>query len=912
MDEVRARAERVAEESSLESLAPASDPGQTGQKARSTPELVTAAKAGAEKLDRGREDLTPFEVSALEAIIVPDKRPAFDIVDDDFVADHELWRDLSSNAAIHARLTAAIPSVGRIELPGQQRISYGGTGFIVGPDLLMTNRHVAEIFASGVGDRCIRFRSGWQAAVDFKKERDRPEGSDREVRQVRMIHPWWDMALLEVPGIGESRGRLPLRLSARDARELAGRRIALIGYPAYDPLRNDPNVQDQLFQKVYRVKRLLPGEIATARRTESFGKLVDAAAHDASSLGGASGSAVIDLESGEVLALHFGGRYLDTNFAVPSAELARDPRIVDAGVNFAAGVSTLQPPNWLRAWDGLERVQGDEMDTSVPKSSRGPERRVPSVDMDDAGATAPEGSRLSFDVPLRITIELVTPRSLPSLAKAPAVPVAPTVERMVEPTHDTDYRSRGGYRDNFLRGFKVTMPRPVDESMLAPLKAGGTRLDYQNFSVLMHKQRRIAWITAANVTREARLRRPEAGRDYTRKGLGGLGPNDTERWFEDSRLESRYQLPDVFFTKDRGTFDKGHIVRRDDVAWGSTYNELVRGNGDTFHVTNCSPQIAQFNQSARGEDNWGDLENLVFAGAAQEQLCVFAGPVLTTDDETFVGRGDDGEPLRVRIPARYWKVIVAATETGISAHGFMLEQDLSGVDLEFVMPSNFQRLQLPLSAIEEAAGIDFGDEMRNADAWDSQESMDLAERAGLLRVSTSRLGRGEPPTPNIDDDDAAARELVGEEEGIEAPETVRHWRVAKSLLSLRTQVNAKAPGRSRASDGTIGDAAHASRSSDHNPWVRDGGDGVVTAMDITHDPGHGCDADQLAQAIVNSRDLRVKYVIWNRRIANSSAIGTALPWMWRNYGGSNPHDKHLHVSVKAEPTAYDDESLWMI
>ncbi|HKV33547.1 MAG TPA: hypothetical protein VJP89_04485, partial [Pyrinomonadaceae bacterium] len=59
------------------------------------------------------------------------------------------------------------------------------------------------------------------------------------------------------------------------------------------------------------------------------------------------------------------------------------------------------------------------------------------------------------------------------------------------------------------------------------------------------------------------------------------------------------------------------------------------------------------------------------------------------------------------------------------------------------------------------------------------------------------------------------------------------WRVAKSLLRLREQINELAPNRSKASDGTIGDAAHASRKSDHNPWVKDGSIGVVTAMDIT-------------------------------------------------------------------------------
>jgi beta-lactamase superfamily II metal-dependent hydrolase len=138
------------------------------------------------------------------------------------------------------------------------------------------------------------------------------------------------------------------------------------------------------------------------------------------------------------------------------------------------------------------------------------------------------------------------------------------------------------------------------------------------------------------------------------------------------------------------------------------------------------------------------------------------------------------------------------------------------------------------------------------------------------------------------------------------------WRAAKSLITLRDQVNQRAPRRSKASDGTIGDAAHCQRTSDHNPWVRDGSVGVVTALDITHDPARGCDANTLAEAIRASRDPRVKYIIWNRRIANSAAIGGSQPWQWRPYGGVNPHTRHVHISVKPDKASYDSTAVWAI
>ena len=139
-------------------------------------------------------------------------------------------------------------------------------------------------------------------------------------------------------------------------------------------------------------------------------------------------------------------------------------------------------------------------------------------------------------------------------------------------------------------------------------------------------------------------------------------------------------------------------------------------------------------------------------------------------------------------------------------------------------------------------------------------------------------------------------------------EALRPWRVAESLLQLRDQVNKKAPNRSKKSDGSIGDAAHATRASDHNPWVVDGSHGVVTAIDITHDPDNGFDAERLAKALQSAQDPRLKYIIWNRRILSS----TKKPWKWRNYSGSNPHTKHIHISVHSEKSKYDGTGAWTI
>jgi lysozyme family protein len=140
----------------------------------------------------------------------------------------------------------------------------------------------------------------------------------------------------------------------------------------------------------------------------------------------------------------------------------------------------------------------------------------------------------------------------------------------------------------------------------------------------------------------------------------------------------------------------------------------------------------------------------------------------------------------------------------------------------------------------------------------------------------------------------------------------RRWRLAASLTALRQQIDTLAPHRSKASDGSIRDAAHASRASDHNPWVIDDGVGVVTAIDVTHDPAGGCDAALLADTLRKGHDARIKYVISNRRIASAKAIGAVPAWAWRAYTGANPHDHHCHISVMPTKARYDSAAAWPI
>jgi S1-C subfamily serine protease len=450
-----------------------------------------AARSAVAKLVR-REPLAPPERFALEAIVIPDKRPAVFIDNGTYTVAHELWLHLNADE-VKARLGKLFSSIGRIELPNHPSLPYGGTGFVVAPKLLMTNRHVAEIFAAGLGTR-IDFRAGAKAGIDFRRERVTPANEARriDVRRVVMIHPYWDMALLEVEGFDV--GHAPLELSARAPEDYIAdgakpAEVAVVGYPAFDP-RNNSDVQNTVFGGVFNVKRLQPGYLKPRGRVESFDKEVDAVTHDASTLGGNSGSAVIDIESGQVVALHFAGRYLEANYAVPTADLAKDPRVIDAGANFqptaARGADVYQ-----RWWTMTEEAKpaSKHDDGALPPASQ----PVPTATPQRAVAGA-----VTVTIPLQITVALGDPGTdhavraagrpgEPTEASSPAAPPSkPPV-----PARDAQALGEGPrtFRDPFLsvyqsiaeevarKASKVEGPaaRPDAAIMLAAESVAATR-----------------------------------------------------------------------------------------------------------------------------------------------------------------------------------------------------------------------------------------------------------------------------------------------------------------------------------------------------------------------------------------------------------------------------------------------------
>jgi hypothetical protein len=156
------------------------------------------------------------------------------------------------------------------------------------------------------------------------------------------IHPALDLALLRVTPDARNGMVEPLTVMSQDPGPLEGRNLYVLGYPAPD-YRNDSAIQRSIFGDRYFVKRLQPGAamspppdaIIPAGPCANGTEADDVMFHDASTLGGNSGSCVVDLESNQVLGLHFAGIYMQYNEAVALLRLVDDPLLIGAGVNFA-------------------------------------------------------------------------------------------------------------------------------------------------------------------------------------------------------------------------------------------------------------------------------------------------------------------------------------------------------------------------------------------------------------------------------------------------------------------------------------------------------------------------------------------------------------------------------------------------
>ncbi|MCB9958285.1 MAG: DNA/RNA non-specific endonuclease [Rhodospirillaceae bacterium] len=513
--------------------------------------------------------------------------------------DHSVFE--TNRATLETRARA----VGRLNLYNGFR-EYAGTGWLVDTDIVVTNRHVAELFSRRWMNDVWEFSDGaFGRKVEVRlNPLEQIETPDDPTRSAFVTEVIWvagmaepDMAFLRVHAFGAQ----PLDLATKGPQ--GGEPVAVIGYPARDPRDNPEHLIDTFFGEAFGVKRFAPGRVMT-----STAWMLE---HDASTLGGNSGSVVVDMGTGEALGLHFAGAAEVSNSAVPAPTVAAALRRLKASIS------------------------------------------VPAIVAVEAGET--EASRAD------------------------------------------GFADRTGYDRAFL-GADLPLPDlGAWTADLAPLKDGsGTELRYCHFSVWQSRSRRLPLLTAVNIDGQ-RLRR------ISRSG----------QWRLDGRLDTKHQIGNELYQSN--PLDRGHMVRRLDPCWSEDLTDdetVLKAQADTFHYTNSVPQHKNLNQR-----DWVGLEDYILDASEEYdfKVSVLTGPVFRDDDRRLKHQPGAEDIL---IPREFWKIaIMRRADTGaLSATGYVLSHGemIGGLtEAEFVL-GDYETYQVPLTLIEDATGLDFGD-LKGAD-----------------------------------------------------------------------------------------------------------------------------------------------------------------------------------------------------
>jgi endonuclease G, mitochondrial len=647
---------------------------------RIAPEVGPEATRGLEGVE-----VAPQPDFALETIVLRVGRPVLAVFENaprlEFRdAESEIWRQRLTDARDH--LVRAIRAVGRIEVTNHPRFEWIGTGWLVSGDIVVTNRHVANEFGRRNGSGFV-FRQGFAgrpmtASIDFLEEFDRFESLDFRLRRILHIEGEGgpDIALLQVEPVKGRDLVAPVTLATGTARQ--DQQVAVIGYPAKDSRIPDQQLMQNIFGDVFDKKRLAPGQISGSRS--------DALLHDCSTLGGNSGSVVLDLESGEALGLHFAGRFLEANFAVPAGIVAdRLQRL------------------------GRAQTRPVSARPTVSVSGGGGEARSSQVTLQSRSSTS---TSISVTIPIRVTVDIGAPVGAgepsgpepPSRTPPPPAPV--DVEDDDELLLDTearaeDYADRPGYDPGFLgEGFEVPLP-VVGEKLgrdVVTYEVDGeteSELRYQHYSVVMNRPRRLCFFSAVNID-------GKSPRRLKRRG-----------WRFDPRIPRELQILEECYGN-APKFSRGHMTRREDPIWG-TEAEAKLGNEDSMHATNSVPQMQDFNAGI-----WLRLEEYALDNAREDdmRISVFTGPFLRKNDPVRFG---------VKIPRSFWKVIAFIhDETGeLTATGYTLSQEDFLQEEEFIFGQfpKHETAQVPISLIEQQTGLSFGDLAARDPLGEAEESL---------------------------------------------------------------------------------------------------------------------------------------------------------------------------------------------
>ena len=574
---------------------------------------------------------------------------------------------------------AAAHSVCRIQLKDASSKLLGfATGFLIGPGVLLTNHHVFGQASDAVN-----------STLDFDYEQD-IDGRDRPIVQFGLdtsrlfyANQPLDFSVVAVrPRSIDAAKDLKdygwLFLDGTPGKADIGEYLTIIQHPA-----------GERKQVCVRENKLLKLE------TDTLWYMTD-------TLAGSSGSPAFN-RFWQVVALHHSG--------VPKTNskgqtLTKDGRVWDSSIDESQvdwianeGIRVSSLVKHMQANLGTHPLMKaalaagpfkPALESSLTQDSPQPGSRS-AMWVEQSGGTA------TLVVPVRMPIDLV--QMPPQFAQVqPSVPgnafdSSPNInllpDHLVEAVHidQTHLDTRPGYDPKFLGTGALTVALPkipaALKNQVSTFIADPAQfvLKYFNYSVVMHKQRKLAFFSAVNIDGNKQQ---------------DVGKRAGDAWFRDPRISPDQQVGDEYYSKQstfeadrtKNPFDRGHLVRRLDATWGDSPDEAKQHGDDSFHFTNSTPQFFKFNQGAK---LWLGLEDFVLAQAvdSKRRICVingpvFDGPLAPAGGLPSAGGASKADPKfgGLPIPKFFWKLMILAESGKLQASAFLLSQQdqVLGID----------------------------------------------------------------------------------------------------------------------------------------------------------------------------------------------------------------------------------------
>ncbi|WP_165971603.1 S8 family serine peptidase [Cupriavidus sp. L7L] len=304
-------------------------------------ELMGSVEVAIDQIAQGK-NFTHEGLLGLEALVRLTGRPALRVRSNTVdLKDPQAkeWESKLFFAMQRGQLGQCLAAIGRIDIGGV----HVGTGFVVGEDIVLTNRHVLQAFAAPIPRR--NNPQQWvmtadNVTIDFSDEPSSLTTKTRfqvlsvigagpdEIRDDAVNFACLDAALLQVKTVNDEGGELPAPLSLLEKSTLSDlhRPVFVVGYPAEPSAlpRDAAGEIDvliagrllELFGAEYGTKYLSPGEVILKEKQSARDPHGWVFAHDSTTLPGSSGSAAVShLDPTGVVGLHFGGQWMRENYA---------------------------------------------------------------------------------------------------------------------------------------------------------------------------------------------------------------------------------------------------------------------------------------------------------------------------------------------------------------------------------------------------------------------------------------------------------------------------------------------------------------------------------------------------------------------------------------------------------------------